>query len=343
VDIDSGPFLLTANVPPARVGARLAELRGRLGLSRRELASRLGVNRWWVRRWESGTHRLPDPVVRRLLGELGLSLEELIPRRVPLRWDATSRELVLGAGRVAVDPASGNDVVLRAYVDLVACTRATPPAGAWELRTDDLAVLVDLLDLDAADLDAQLAEVFALDDEGARALGGRMRRHRVVAASAVAAGVIAVGPGADARTLPATAVVATPGAATVVHVTAWQAPRHGDAVVVEAPADVALATVLSFTPPVEASPASPSTVDVPSPDSASPPAPRASEPPAGARSAPVEIADAVTVERPAVEIADAVTVERPAVEIADAVTVERPAVEIADALTIERAADVEPR
>jgi hypothetical protein len=84
-----------------------------------------------------------------------------------------------------------------------------------------------------------------------------------------------------------------------------------------------LAAVLPFTPasaPADATTPTPVVV-VPEASEALPTtAPDAA---ADAPAEPIEIGEAVTIERPAVEIGEAVTIERPAVEIGDAVTIER--------------------
>jgi transcriptional regulator with XRE-family HTH domain len=300
VDIDDGPFLLTANTPPARVGDRLQQLRTRAGLGRRELAGRLGVGARWVRRWETGTHRLPDPVVRRLLAELGLSLEELLPRREPVRWDAAGSSLVLAGERVVVAPADGNVAVLRAYVELVTTARTMPPTGPWELRNDDLDVLAALLDVDARDLDGDLAAVFALDAESAVALGGRLRRHRVLAATAVATTLLAVAPAADAAPL---APAARPGgqAATVVQLADWLDARPASAPVLEdVPTDLApVGAVVPFAAARHVAGATVVPTDlVPLTAPAAPVAHSAARHPSARAAAPdVEIADALTIER----------------------------------------------
>jgi repressor LexA len=47
----------------------LRRLRERLGLTQEQLARELGVHRVSVARWETGEHRIPEPVAR-LLGRL---------------------------------------------------------------------------------------------------------------------------------------------------------------------------------------------------------------------------------------------------------------------------------
>ena len=319
--VDSaGPFLLTAGVPADRVGARLAELRTRAGLSRRELASRLDVNRWWVRRWESGSHRLPDPVVRRALTELHLSLEELIPQRLPVRYDPTGPQLVLGTASVPLQPGAGNAGVLAAFVALVEESRTVSPAGPWELRTDDLAVLAELLDLEAHDLDGALMHVFGLDAVAARAVRARMRRQRVLVATAMATGFLTVTPTAGATDVAVTAT------SNVVNVTERRSPVAPWAIVDvsdPSPDDAPMASVTSLVPLLSApeDPADEPAVD----DATTGDGGTVDAPP------PLDRVDAGVVARPAAEIGEAVTIERADVpvvtEIGDAVTLERDDVE----------------
>jgi len=176
-----GPCLLSARVPPARLGAELAAARSRAGLSRAALARQLAVPRRWLRRWEEGRARIPDVPLERALAVLGLELHDLLPVRVPVRYDEADAALVLGDHRRPAHPSHGNHAVLVAYAELVAEARGASAASVAELRHDDLVVLADLLDLDDDRLEAHLADVLAVSPAHASALRSRLTRHRLAA------------------------------------------------------------------------------------------------------------------------------------------------------------------
>ena len=62
------------------VGLRLREVREERGLSREELAARLGSTRGHVRKLESGLHAPRPDMVARLADALGVPVSELEPR-----------------------------------------------------------------------------------------------------------------------------------------------------------------------------------------------------------------------------------------------------------------------
>ena len=105
--------------------------------------------------------------------------------------------LVVGAQRVLVtcDPAD-NECLLRTYLDLVAKQRRVALDTTVHLRTDDIAVLAELLDLDDDALEARLRRMLRLSERQATALARRLRRTHL--AAALGLGMFTVVPSADA-------------------------------------------------------------------------------------------------------------------------------------------------
>ena len=60
---------------------RIRELRISQKLSQQELATKLGIDRSTVAKWETGTHSPRTDKLRQLAKVLNCSLEELLPNR----------------------------------------------------------------------------------------------------------------------------------------------------------------------------------------------------------------------------------------------------------------------
>lgn len=60
------------------LGARIAELRGRQGLTQTQLASALGLTQQQLGHYEVGRRRVPVSLLAPLADELGVSIEELL-------------------------------------------------------------------------------------------------------------------------------------------------------------------------------------------------------------------------------------------------------------------------
>ena len=60
---------------------RIRELRIAQKLSQQELATKLGIDRSTVAKWETGTHSPRTDKLRQLAKVLNCSLEELLPNR----------------------------------------------------------------------------------------------------------------------------------------------------------------------------------------------------------------------------------------------------------------------
>jgi len=106
-----------------------------------------------------------------------------------LRFDPTRGRLRLGRFSVLVPPDAGNAAVLAAYVELAARARGDRIAHLVDVRHDDVEALARALDLDAADLAAQIELVLGASRAEAVRLIARLRESRVIGGIAKAATV----------------------------------------------------------------------------------------------------------------------------------------------------------
>ena len=101
-------------------------------------------------------------------------------RDAGLSYDPAQGRLCLGDASVTLTPGVGNKPVLCAYVELAAHARGGPVTEVVAVRQDDLTALASALDLDAADLAAQVADVLGANRADAAATVERLRTARVI-------------------------------------------------------------------------------------------------------------------------------------------------------------------
>lgn len=126
--------------------------------------------------------------------------------RAALTFDPASGRLALGGFVEVVPTGSSNRIVLNSYVELMARCRGDRIANLVEVRQADVEALAEALDLDAADLDAEIQRVLGASRAEALDLASRMRGARLIGglASAVARTVAPSAPAADTSVAEAT-------------------------------------------------------------------------------------------------------------------------------------------
>lgn len=111
-----------------------------------------------------------------------------------LTFDPATGRMSLGVFDASVPPGSANAVVLDAYVDLVAQRRGHRLTDPVEVRADDLDVLADLLDTNAPDIDALIAQILGTPPEETAGLVDRLRSRKLaLGLAAAAAGLVVLG------------------------------------------------------------------------------------------------------------------------------------------------------
>jgi len=183
---------LLAALSPARVGELVAAARLRAGFSEVDLAFAIGVPVRTVQRWESGEAKLTDAGLLAVAAALGCGVRDIVPPRDPVSFDASSREIRVGDQRVVLDEiVADNDAVLGAYVGLLRKARHVEAGAPLRLRSDDISVLAEVLDLDDSELVDRLVRHVVCTHEEAGDVKRRVaRRHRLAASIAVQMGLM---------------------------------------------------------------------------------------------------------------------------------------------------------
>jgi len=154
-------------------GGALRRARELAGLSTGGAARRMGVPSSTVRAWETGRATPTATQVEAAARLYGNDLAQMWPDRTPLAHP--SRPGVLVVGEETVDLGSDelgrrpdNHTVLVQYLAAVRRQRGMAPRERIELRGNDIVSLARVLDLDDADLDAELQQLLDLTPTGSR-------------------------------------------------------------------------------------------------------------------------------------------------------------------------------
>lgn len=187
-----------AELSPGRIGELLRTARHDRALGPEYVARGAGVARRDVSRWERGRSRPTVDELVRLAGALGMSIDELVPPRTRVSYDADTATLRLGDRTVAVvrraDDANANSAVLRTYLGAVAASRGCLPGTPLTLRRDDIAALAEILDLDDGELETRLQRLLGLSEADAATARSRLLRRRAASLGTVlVVGVLATG------------------------------------------------------------------------------------------------------------------------------------------------------
>jgi hypothetical protein len=166
-------------VPPSRLGSLLTEHRTRRGLTIDELRldAILDFSAEELRQIEQGQRPLTDDQVHRLMTAYRASSGPLVPERVELTVDLHHGAMFAGS-RTKVLPADATlDDVLGRYLSLLYLMRGLEPGNTLPLRSDDLTVLSNAVDLNIAEIEGRLFELM-LPGEVSAWYGLSRRGHR---------------------------------------------------------------------------------------------------------------------------------------------------------------------
>jgi len=209
--------ILLDDLAPPRLGTLLRGARRARGLSRREVADRVGTTQSDLRRFERGDTPVPPHLVAEFAECYGQALTAQLATRAPIQVDR--QRMVVGAA-VATLESDDADEVLGKYVGLVARLRQSQPGEPIALRTDDLVALSNAIGRNTDDVEARIVEVLGCTPREAHSLHAEMLRRKLVlpVAGLVAGLAIVTGVGvANASNPPSASTV--PPTDTAVHQT----------------------------------------------------------------------------------------------------------------------------
>lgn len=278
-------FALTGVLTDTQVARLVIHVRRTAELTTEGLAKRLRRPTALVEAWEGAEVRPTDADIEALAGLCHISAEALVLRVEAFGIDRAMGVLRVGNATTFIDPQDGNEDVLRAYLGLVREARLLADDEPVELRSHDLDVLADYLDLDDTQLVEQLASTARVSHREAMEWRRQLLRRPVLASVALVAGGLASLGIAERSTAVASA------------------PSERIAVVAAAPATTTTAVVTpTTTVAASATVAEPTTVDDSTPEA--PPVtaahPKASPhtPTTTAAKNKTEIADALAITNP---------------------------------------------
>jgi transcriptional regulator with XRE-family HTH domain len=169
--------ILLDDLAPPRLGTLLRGARRARGLSRREVADRVGTTPTDLRRFERGDTPVPPHLVAEFAECYGQALTAQLATRAPIQVDR--QRMVVGA-EVATLESDDGDEVLGKYVGLVARLRQSQPGEPIALRTDDLVALSNAIGRNTDDVEARIVEVLGCTPREAHSLHAEMLRRKLV-------------------------------------------------------------------------------------------------------------------------------------------------------------------
>jgi len=169
--------LLLDDLAPPRLGTLLQGARRARGLTRRDVAHRVGTTPSDLRRYERGDTPVPPSLIASLAECYGEALTEQLATRAPIQVD--QHRVVVG-DEVASFETADPDEVLGKYVKLVARVRQSQPGEPIALRAGDLVALSDAIGRDTADVEARIVEVLGCTPHEAHSLHMEMLRRKLV-------------------------------------------------------------------------------------------------------------------------------------------------------------------
>ncbi len=186
---DAVVALLLDDLPPPRLGTLLRLARKRLGLTRRDVANRIGTTATLLRRYERGDSPVPPTLIATLAECYGDALTaQLATRRAP---HVEANRLVVGSEVRALDAPSAHEVLTQ-YVDIVSRLRRARPGEPIALRADDLVALSGALEMSTEQVEARITEILGCSRLEAHSLHSEMLRRKLVLPVAGLAASLAV-------------------------------------------------------------------------------------------------------------------------------------------------------
>jgi transcriptional regulator with XRE-family HTH domain len=169
--------LLLDDIAPPRLGTMLRAARKDRGLTRRDVASRVGTTPGDLRRIERGDTPVPPHLIAELAECYGEELAAQFATRMPIQVD--DRRIAVGS-KTEVLESNDSDSVLRTYVAIVARLRNSQPGAPIALRADDVVALSSALGQDAGQVEARIVEILGCSAHEAHSLHTEMLRRKLV-------------------------------------------------------------------------------------------------------------------------------------------------------------------
>lgn len=204
-------YSLTQGIPAARIGWLVAEARSGAGLTQEDLATKAGVKRRLVKRWEKGAQIPNDDEILAIARGCEIGVGNLLPPRDTVEFDRVARSLRVGGAVVSVADVH-NEAVLSTYVQLVRQQRGLADGAPFDIRHEDVDALAGTLDLEDDELEARLVSIVGLPAADAAHVHARLlSRRRMTLPAGIVMGSLGLVPGAGGQVPPAGAT--TPPAA----------------------------------------------------------------------------------------------------------------------------------
>lgn len=166
-------YSLTQGIPAVRIGWLVAEARSAAGFTQDDLASRTGVKRRLVKRWEKGSQIPNDDEIVGVARALEIGVGNLLPPRDTVEFDRVARSLRVGGAVVSITDVH-NEAVLSTYVQLVRQQRGLGAEAPFVIRHEDVDALAGTLDLDDVELQQRLVAVVGLPPAEAAGIHARL-------------------------------------------------------------------------------------------------------------------------------------------------------------------------
>jgi DNA-binding XRE family transcriptional regulator len=188
-------YSLTQGIPGARIGWLVAEARSAAGLTQEDLATRTGVKRRLVKRWERGAQIPNDDEVVAIARSCEIGVGNLLPPRDTVEFDRVARSLRVGGAVVSVADVH-NEAVLTTYVQLVRQQRGLAATAGFDIRHEDVDALADTLDLEDTELQQRLVAIVGLPPADAAGIHARLlSRRRMSLPAGIVVGSLGLVPG----------------------------------------------------------------------------------------------------------------------------------------------------
>jgi transcriptional regulator with XRE-family HTH domain len=208
--------LLLDDLAPPRLGSLLRGARRDRGLSRREVAERVGTTPSDLRRFERGDTPVPPDLVAEFAECYGQALTAQLATRAPIHVD--TQRVVVGDEVATLDSIDG-DEVLGKYVELVSRLRQSQPGEPLALRADDLVALSNAIGRGTHDVEARIVKVLGCTPREAHSLHAEMLRRKLVLPVAGLVAGLAIVAGVGVANASSSSSVPNVPADTAVHQT----------------------------------------------------------------------------------------------------------------------------
>lgn len=175
----------STDIPCGSFAHAVATARSLLGYSIEGAAGALGIPESMLCDVENGHIELTEELRTLFEAAYGIALDTLVPiarvhqPRTPIAYDPTQGILRVGTLGVRFRHGSDdNDVLLRGFSSAIRRLRRLPPSVPLQLRSVDMPILANLLDLTDPELDQRAQFWFGQTPQTAQSFGTALRLSR---------------------------------------------------------------------------------------------------------------------------------------------------------------------